>query len=593
MRRSGPKHATAKPDRMPIISGDETHISSGKFAVAAFGQRHFILFIFFASFLYYALSRTIFERFQTQSKESPVSNVITQCSKARDGLGLDGIESSCPTEVVRILEYCNAGTSTQPGYEGRTSSSGRNNFYSSSRFEMIHLALLIRHGDRSAISAIPGSINDAPDSTTTLQNAKADNIYLDPRALNYKLKLHNYVLKMLPASEARAASLLPKLLDEAVRVGPDLRPMSDALNPAAIFKTPDLHLPPGQLTTRGFMQHVHLGSALAQAYQPFLQKHVVTPSNVFVRSTNYNRTIQSAAALLLGMLPDLGGSDHPIIINAFDSEVVEVMHGVSHGATGACNAAVKAAKQEKDLFQLPKNILERLQELFAQVPAGSSSVESSRSIRPGLVQKSFITDITDAALPKLCHNLPLPCGQTPTQCMTEEDLGLLMWQADRAFCNRYAGSNGGRDSTKINAFPFLNEIMDVLTVAGKKNYEKGSGDNAGKDQLISSKLSVFSGHDTVIAPVLEGLGLYKGQHCGWPRYAARIAFELWHKFDSSISDKNREQLYVRVIYNGEDLTGAIPACEGNVPCPLESLRAAIQGLLQPATSLREACEYVV
>lgn len=42
----------------------------------------------------------------------------------------------------------------------------------------------------------------------------------------------------------------------------------------------------------------------------------------------------------------------------------------------------------------------------------------------------------------------------------------------------------------------------------------------------STKFALFSGHDTVVAPLLAALGAYD---CRWPPYASHVAFELWSK----------------------------------------------------------------
>lgn len=41
-------------------------------------------------------------------------------------------------------------------------------------------------------------------------------------------------------------------------------PLHKALDPHAVFTMPDHKLPPGTLTSWGFMQHVDLGQALAK-----------------------------------------------------------------------------------------------------------------------------------------------------------------------------------------------------------------------------------------------------------------------------------------------------------------------------------------
>ena len=78
------------------------------------------------------------------------------------------------------------------------------------------------------------------------------------------------------------------------------------------------------------------------------------------------------------------------------------------------------------------------------------------------------------------------------------------------------------------------------------------------------KFTLFSGHDTVIAPVLAALGVYD-KFCTWPPYASRIAFELWR--NNRIASRTRpanetiRDYYVRVLFNGKDVTQYIPTCQ--------------------------------
>jgi hypothetical protein len=46
----------------------------------------------------------------------------------------------------------------------------------------------------------------------------------------------------------------------------------------------------GQLTVRGFMQHIELGKQLHMLYGKFLQN--TSTNSIYVRSTNYGRTVQ-------------------------------------------------------------------------------------------------------------------------------------------------------------------------------------------------------------------------------------------------------------------------------------------------------------
>jgi hypothetical protein len=270
-----------------------------------------------------------------------------------------------------------------------------------------------------------------------------------------------------------------------------------------------------------------------------------------------------------------------------------------------------------------------------------------------------------------------------------------MSEADKAFCNRYTGSKGGKEATKLSIYPFMKEISEELVEAailqllwkhhdllidykkfvgirlnsddmedsidhlvieeqghgkavkdttntvstqndGDKNEAKNGSNNHNKYRVLNrrdrQRVTIFSGHDTVIAPVLASMGLYKDHDCVWPPYASRISFELYqlnnhltlHNILKTIRSKHaspdgsessyQEELsrvkklllnvhsdstqierdtlslsFVRVLFNGRDMTGQIPACQGRVPCPLSAFKEMVDGLIRPAVTLEEGC----
>jgi hypothetical protein len=214
--------------------------------------------------------------------------------------------------------------------------------------------------------------------------------------------------------------------------------------------------------------------------------------------------------------------------------------------------------------------------------------------------------------------------------MSEALLGQLAQQADRAFCDRYTGKNGGREGSKISIFPFLQEVVAGLraqidaynsAVTSAKSSSSQQASPLVLDMMESAdasrvKLSVFSGHDTVIAPVLAALGTFTGKDCVWPPYASRIAFELWRPKQrqkaprphgrgatgSSVVLVASSDWRVRVVFNGKDITAQIPACaaetaqRGNKStlksrlCSLDALEGQVMGLLGSAATLEEACK---
>jgi hypothetical protein len=576
-------------------------------------KKHKMLFLFIFCILTYGLSRlTIqFLKIRDANYVTPNSlNVETKCSKFRQGLGLDGIDMGCPPEVKRVVGYCNqhlhAGLEGKGNGKGGSVSDGENFLGASSDdWELVQLVLSIRHGDRTSIYKMPGGFKHQYDSDAIeaymeeakrkksnfgLQHPIYGSKYLDTDALSHVPRLKNYVLRSIPAEEADAqAKVLGTDVLEAKQelvhgfdAHPEMpadRPLPPALDPERIFTTSDLSLGPGQLTSRGFMQHIELGTSLGTAYNNFLKQNIHTREDIKVRSTNYARTIQSVAAFLMSMLPDLGSPTVPVPVTVHQGDEKEVMHGIN----ARCAPALHKAKEQKSKFTLDSYLRSRLEKLFVVTK------ESESFANTGDMSSAYVTDIADAALPKLCHNMPLPCGSTSDgACMTEEDVGQVMAQADRAFCNRYTGEDGGNDSTRINAYPFLKEMVHALLSNSNSNSKSSTNSNSNKKSGPKPKLYVYSGHDTVIAPVLAALGVYKSERCIWPPYASRVALELWKKTNSE--ESGSEGLYFRVLYNGDDLTKNVPGCDGSSPCKIQTLHDRLDSLLKPHESLHAACQ---
>ena len=167
--------------------------------------------------------------------------------------------------------YCNIGEVT--GAEGPV-------FDGSGDYVLHHLLLNIRHGDRSSIHNIPGA--------KELSSQVTEKKYLDNEAFKYLPLLNCFVLKSLDESQPNFSA----------KNGEGDVVLPDALNLSQVFTQCDSDIPPGILTTRGFMQHVLLGKHLSRAYKFYLET-VTSPHDLYIRSTNYRRTILSVVALMV------------------------------------------------------------------------------------------------------------------------------------------------------------------------------------------------------------------------------------------------------------------------------------------------------
>jgi hypothetical protein len=134
--------------------------------------------------------------------------------------------------------------------------------------KLVNLVITIRHGDRSSIHNLPNSTISLP------PNGKK---YVVPEAKAFVQHLENFQLHFL-----KSQSNVPEDFLEELR---------NALNPNKAFQQSDFTLEQGQLTTRGFMQHLELGKMIHTLYQDYLSQ-IQYSNQVYIRSTNYARTIQ-------------------------------------------------------------------------------------------------------------------------------------------------------------------------------------------------------------------------------------------------------------------------------------------------------------
>ena len=267
------------------------------------GLRHSYLFrivlLFLAAVIgYYMVSgKGELERSESSGVTSPdiVANLV----------GLDGGK-----DFQRLSDYCPV--SISHGSEGTLSASELE-----LDMTLKYILINIRHGDRSAIHLMPGS---APLSLDLIDKGP----HLEPNALNYLVQMKSIRLEKITATTTGAdtaaadtdgSSSKESLTGATAAAAALLEP--DSLSHSKLFSVSDYRIKQGQLTTRGFMQHITLGTLLKRSYSSFLSSHIKSSANVYVRSTKYDRTFQSAAALLTALVPHLLTPDKKVRYTQF------------------------------------------------------------------------------------------------------------------------------------------------------------------------------------------------------------------------------------------------------------------------------------
>lgn len=151
-------------------------------------------------------------------------------------------------------------------------------------------------------------------------------------------------------------------------------------------------------------------------------------------------------------------------------------------------------------------------------------------------------------------------------------------------------------------YPYLNRTAAKMERIAK-SIEAGREPRSGGEEVFT----LSSAHDVTVAPLLSALGLEEAR---FPRFAARIVFELW-KSPSMIQGQVKKrggkgekskvkygETFIRVLYNGEDVTFHTSFCRphdrhvSQPLCPLKNFLSFVRRdmfSVVNATSYKEAC----
>lgn len=326
----------------------------------------------------------------------------------------------------------------------------------------------------------------------------------------------------------------------------------------------------------GVVQHLRNGQLLRLAYGHHdLLPANWTPRQVWLETTSRSRTVQSGLALLYGLLPD------------FDWAKLSVRHQWSTlfcGASCDCPARNRYLEEEqRRQYKLRVGDAE-LDRTYADM-ARTLGVPT-RQLRAA--------NPVDSLLCHLCHGLAFPCvlssgGSGSPACLTTAQFAVIRrQQLDDERQRKAAGLY--RKYAVLAMHPYLNR-----TAARMERAARARG-GAGEELFALS-----SAHDVTLAPLLSALGL---TDASFPRFAARVVFELWRspapvrKGKGERSKVKDGEAFVRVLYNGEDVTFHTAFCRESDRrpqpplCPLRNFLSFVRRdmfSVVNATSYQQAC----
>lgn len=333
------------------------------------------------------------------------------------------------------------------------------------------------------------------------------------------------------------------------------------------------------------VQHLHNGEVLHQAYK----RHNLlpldwSPRQIWVETTGKSRTLQSGLAFLYGLLPD------------FDWTKLTVRHQWS---TLFCGSACDCPARNKYLEEEQRRQY-RLRVADTELERTYADMAHTLGL---LTRQLRAANPIDSLLCHLCHGLSFPCVPTGESgaggCLTTAQFAVIRrQQLDDEVDRRRVGLY--RKYAVLAMYPYLNRTAFKMERVAK-GFEAGRRPRAGGEEVFT----LSSAHDVTMAPLLSALGL---EEASFPRFAARIVFELWKspptiqeqsKKKTSKGDKSKDgELFIRVLYNGEDVTFHTTFCRSHdlhasqPLCPLKKFLSFVRQdmfSVVNATSYQEAC----
>jgi hypothetical protein len=302
-----------------------------------------------------------------------------------------------------------------------------------------------------------------------------------------------------------------------------------------------------------------------------------TAKDLYVRSTNYPRTFQSGAALLLSFLDAAAASStassiRNLTVFVQEENGREPMFGL--GLVGASRPRsvdpFEAPLNERGPCPLAFHLGARQEAAFEHDPVVDEQFYAELGLGPvgaaGAKQEAgpmdmSVADQADPLMGMHCHAMALPVTLTTAARLKAE--------ADRLFCDRFTGEDGGREGTRLGMQPFLAEVVGRFK------------QRAAVDGAAGPKLALYSAHDTVIAPLVAALDGYDdadGCQGRWPPYASRVVMELWEVAGGGGEGKGSSHHVVRLLYNGQVISDRAKHCPGYV---LGGLQEGLDSTLLP------------
>ncbi|EGW07326.1 Testicular acid phosphatase [Cricetulus griseus] len=261
----------------------------------------------------------------------------------------------------------------------------------------------------------------------------------------------------------------------------------------------------GQLTKEGIRQQLELGRFLRRRYKAFLSPEY-RREEVYIRSTDFDRTLESAQANLAGLFPEAAPGSPEADWKPIPVHTVPV--------------------SEDKLLRFPMRSCPRYHELLRE----STEAADYQEALEGWTR---------------AHGLALPSWASPDVLRTLSQISALDIRA-------HVGPPRAAEKAQLTGGILLDAILSNFSRAQRLG--------------LPLKMVMYSAHDSTLLALQGALGLYDGNT---PPYAACMAFEF-RGSSRDPEEEDGENVTISLIYRNDTsrppLPLRVPGCPA--PCPL-------------------------